>query len=628
MQTALVCLFLGYVWAAPPPVGANLDGVVDWSGSLQFADVIKSSRAPFGSAQVPYDGKAKVDALGWPEGNFGVVIDTNGLTGLGGVYKLSCDGYASGIRAEASSATVQNWNYDPVTKKTTCDIVVPNTDTQLMLGFFNATAGVKNLSIMRPGYPSTAVFSTPFLNQLQLFVGNINTFRFMDWARTNNNPVSTWAQRAQPNQAQFTGDNGVAWEYIIELGNLMKKDIWVNVPHMATDDYVRQFAQLLKQNLDADRNVYVEYSNEVWNWQFQQATWNLDEAVKEVNAGGSPLNYDGSTNKYYWGWRRVGLRIKQISDIFAEVWGQDAINTRVKPVLAGQIANPEVLKQGVEMLKAVYGSVNKYVYALAGAPYFNLGGHDKDTLTVDQVLEYLNDNVQSLKNSSSVQAHATMARFYDVKYFAYEGGVDTFGPNNIKVKKDAELDPRFKQICIDYLNIWFGWGFENFNWFVAGAGSWDGQYGTWPLTYDPRILDTTKIQAINYVLSQPNPPLVAGFPVPGEVDARLFSGCRNCKQNPYLEYLGVNSTFDYLVRSEEAGQVSVSVSFATTEQNALLGLWANGEFITNVVAPTGSWSKFVYSKPVSIMFTKGLNVIRIIVLTNRGYNIQFLKVEQ
>lgn len=93
-----------------------------------------------------------------------------------------------------------------------------------------------------------------------------------------------------------------------------------------------------------------------------------------------------------------------------------------------------------------------------------------------------------------------MAKNYSLKYFAYEAGVDTFGPNNIAAKKAATLDPRMKQICIDYLNIWFGWGFSNINWFVAGATSWDTQYGTWGLTYDPRILNTTKIQAVEYIL--------------------------------------------------------------------------------------------------------------------------------
>ena len=34
--------------------------------------------------------------------------------------------------------------------------------------------------------------------------------------------------------------------------------------------------------LNSGLNVYLEYSNEVWNWQFQQANWNLAEAQKEV----------------------------------------------------------------------------------------------------------------------------------------------------------------------------------------------------------------------------------------------------------------------------------------------------------------------------------------------------------
>ena len=58
-------------------------------------------------------------------------------------------------------------------------------------------------------------------------------------------------------------------------------------------------------------------------------------AAPEVNAGGSPLNADGTTNQIYWGWRRTAKRIKEISDTFASVWGQSAINARVRPVLSG-----------------------------------------------------------------------------------------------------------------------------------------------------------------------------------------------------------------------------------------------------------------------------------------------------
>ena len=124
--------------------------------------------------------------------------------------------------------------------------------------------------------------------------------------------------------------------------------------HQADDDYVFQFATLLKANLDPSLHVYVEYSNEVWNSGFSQFGWNLNEAQQMVNNGtwGPVLNYDSinkknyylgvkkildSNNIYDWAFRRVALRAKMISDTFRQVWGDCAINDRVRVVLASQV---------------------------------------------------------------------------------------------------------------------------------------------------------------------------------------------------------------------------------------------------------------------------------------------------
>ena len=100
----------------------------------------------------------------------------------------------------------------------------------------------------------------------------------------------------------------ISFKAHFSAANMLDKDLWVNVPHKASDDYVRNLAQLLKDNLEPDRVVYVEYSNEVWNGIFDQNGENLAMAVAEVNSpGGSPLNADGETNQIYWGWRRRHL---------------------------------------------------------------------------------------------------------------------------------------------------------------------------------------------------------------------------------------------------------------------------------------------------------------------------------
>ena len=43
---------------------------------------------------------------------------------------------------------------------------------------------------------------------------------------------------------------------------------WFNMPHLATDDYLFQFANLPKKLLRPDVNIYVEYSNEAWGTLF------------------------------------------------------------------------------------------------------------------------------------------------------------------------------------------------------------------------------------------------------------------------------------------------------------------------------------------------------------------------
>src|SRR5205823_4093483 len=176
-----------------------------------------------------------------------------------------------------------------------------------------------------------------------------------------------------------------------QLANQTGKDLWVNVPVGATDDYVRQLATLLKNSLNPGRAVYVEFSNEVWNGQFGQTATNLNAAVNEVKAGmasGTPSNlfYPGETatnpdgsyvSQWDWAFRRIARRDVEIGNAFASVWGADAMNTRVRVTLASQSAAPYLLKTQLEFIDKNYGAPNKYVYAAAGAPYLFLGAADQ-----------------------------------------------------------------------------------------------------------------------------------------------------------------------------------------------------------------------------------------------------------
>eukprot|EP01121_Diplochlamys_sp_Union-15-3_P006926 TRINITY_DN1747_c0_g1_i4.p1 TRINITY_DN1747_c0_g1~~TRINITY_DN1747_c0_g1_i4.p1 ORF type:complete len:483 (-),score=108.00 TRINITY_DN1747_c0_g1_i4:170-1567(-) len=445
--------------ADPTPVAANLVGISDWARTLPFVDLMKQSRQ-FGSPHEPWSGKINVDALGWPTEDFGVIIEDNDLSSdIMGTLQLqgTCNAKPD-IFPVASGAKVQNVAWDSSSKILTAEIVVPNTATGITLGFTGTQGGIRNLKVIQPGYTLADAngFTKEWIAMLQKFV----LLRFMDWTSTNGNPVVNWSDRTPPGYASYAygpkGSTGAPWEVCINLANAAGRDMWINIPHQATDDYVKQLATLFKQNLNSNLNLYYEYSNEVWNWSFSQATWNLNAAATEVNAGDpNKLNYDNCNNKAYWGYRRVALRLKQITDIFASIWGADAINTRIRPVLAGQVVQPLICQLGLDYIQTVFGSPSKWFYATAGAPYFNLGStNNNPSMTVDDVLNALEQSIDSMLPSVGVgennplAGNLALARWYNLEFRGYEGGPDTFGPNGIQAKANATLNPRMKDLVI------------------------------------------------------------------------------------------------------------------------------------------------------------------------------------
>ena len=346
-----------------PPLGVNLEAVNDYARSMMFVDAMKSARK-FGSPDAPWDGNATVDADGWPTQDAGTVVMAS-VPAEAGEYAFSCTGRCQ-LTTPATNATVHSLDYNRAANTTTAVVTLSPGSDHLFLGFKNTTGGIKNIRLLRPGYhrDTDRVFTKEFLNALAPF----STLRLMDFTRTNSTQVTTWAARPHLTDALQSSDNGVAWEYGMQLANQAGKDLWINVPDQAGEEYVRQLAQLLKEKLNPDRAVYVEYSNEVWNSIFPQFGHNLDAAKAEVAAGKHLLDDGGKdNNQYYWAWKRVANRLVQITSIFSDVFGKDAINARIRPVLASQSANPFMARTQVEFIEKNYGPPAKFIYAIAGA---------------------------------------------------------------------------------------------------------------------------------------------------------------------------------------------------------------------------------------------------------------------
>src|SRR5690348_4789630 len=102
-------------------------------------------------------------------------------------------------------------------------------------------------------------------------------------------------------------------------------------------------ATLFKSLLNNSLNIYVEYSNEVWNGIFSQHTYNANQATSLLAGPLGPiLDFDNTSSTMPWltQWRNTALRAMQISNLFRSVFGDCEMNSRVRVVLAGQVECP------------------------------------------------------------------------------------------------------------------------------------------------------------------------------------------------------------------------------------------------------------------------------------------------
>jgi hypothetical protein len=126
----------------------------------------------------------------------------------------------------------------------------------------------------------------------------------MDWMNTNSDYLPSWSQRTKPDQDTQARPGGVALEYLVRLSNELGAAAWINVHHLADDDYVRSLAEYLKAQLRPDVHIYVEHSNEVWNGAFSQGKYATQKG-KELG-----LSTNDYTARYlYHGKRWVVLQL-------------------------------------------------------------------------------------------------------------------------------------------------------------------------------------------------------------------------------------------------------------------------------------------------------------------------------
>jgi hypothetical protein len=321
------------------------------------------------------------------------------------------------------------------------------------------------------------------------FIGELapySVLRFMDWGATNNSKVQTWSQRRLPTDSgngdigYIDGSSpltpGLAYEWMIDLCNRTGKDMWVNLPHLSDNNYANQLAQLIKEKLDPNLKVYVEYSNETWNGGFTQFQYTLDQ--------GTALNLPGD-NQWYQGGAFSLYRSVQIWKEFSDVFGSQMASRVVR--VASFSGNYDIFDVGYNNVinSATWNPSGQKADLFAIAPYVGADLNGADSNIQSEFHQAIDETF-----TDRVLTAVDIAQKYNVKLGTYEGGqhlltnADLWSANpNIYTEYQYMLDK-------------FAPYFTLFNHY-ANAGSWSsgGAWGAKAYTGQPAA-DAPKYRAL------------------------------------------------------------------------------------------------------------------------------------
>jgi dockerin type I repeat protein len=412
-------------------IGMNLTEVTYYSRAWTFVDAVRTAR-PWVSTNTngqPFDTKqtVEVDENGWPDLQPGQAAQTLLLTDKAGAYpegtyNVAFDGTGT-IAFEFDATNVQtpqtlgpgqmSFNVSSASKNGILMRVISN----------NEGDHITNIRVWMPGYEDPAgeasSFHPTFVERLQPF----GVIRFMDWQHTNLKQTTEldvsydWVDRTTPNDFSQHTRRGVALEYMIELCNELDADAWFCMPHEASDDFVVNFATMVRENLDEDLNVYVEWSNEVWNTQFPQSKWVDEQSGKNIFA-----------DEWFWTWAEEAARDFAIwHTVFAGQTG------RIKRVAAGQQANVWVTKKLVAAFdnpNPEFGDpLNSPYDAISCAAYFDQWKTQFDgSTTVQDIIDNAINNTIPNVYAGFYQDHGELAQRLtneqgrEIPLLAYEGG--------------------------------------------------------------------------------------------------------------------------------------------------------------------------------------------------------------
>ncbi|NDU99466.1 hypothetical protein [Pseudoroseicyclus tamaricis] len=416
-----------------PVLGMGLNGIADWSTELPFIDQMKSARPWIGHLPGQWGGMS-FDELraggyltpeGWPaqipEGI--EKLETFVLTDLpvetrvaAGIYlvewegegRLQIGGSARDVRVGVNTA---RFRFAP--GEGPVGIAITETDP---------ADPIRDISVVREDLQPLHELGLIYDPDFVALVGQFRVLRFMDWMKTNGSTQQQVADR--PRLSDFSWAwRGIPAEAIVTLGNAAGTDIWVTMPHLASDDYVALFASYVEEALDPRLKVYAEYSNELWNFIFPQTQWAQAQAAERWGEAAGD------------GWMQVaGLRAAEVAGIWAKAFVESpdrlvrvvAVHTGWPGLEAALLEAPLAVADGAAPPHESFDA-----YAVTGYFGHDIGSEER----AEEVRSWATATDGFARAAAALRAgsfaglleelwpyHAARAAEYGLELVAYEGG--------------------------------------------------------------------------------------------------------------------------------------------------------------------------------------------------------------
>lgn len=399
----------------------------------------------------------EVDARGWPLGDGDFIVSEilepcrgeplehghmrltfkgRADVGVFGNGRVLPDSYKYDEAANTSSAVIVG---DTFATSNVLNLQLRNTSRSGQPG---GPGGVTDVKLMRPlafgaeeSFPPDTLFYPLFLKAHDIYT-SVRFQRVNDQAREwkervppywpyDNRDISyVYNQRYNEGKWNLRGQQQKAHEFEIMQCNALGADYYVTFPHLAAYDgdgsYLHQLARLIRYGSDAEGNpyreptanpvhpplnpnlnVYLEESNELWNFA-QLATYapfyDYQHEVADLQAGNGEkwkrLNFDGAAEAnggkptYDSFMRWWGYRLALASDAFRAVWGDENMpmtspDPRIRPYFGWQYSNMNrtaseplgfidaVLNNGAGNFVETPHPPAYYIYAGGGAGYYS-----------------------------------------------------------------------------------------------------------------------------------------------------------------------------------------------------------------------------------------------------------------